>query len=417
MLKLRMTSLYVHIPFCLKKCIYCDFVSGIYDPRKADAYIDALNKEIHNIPEKTHLSTLFIGGGTPTTLSKNTLTKLIRHIFSHCSFTENYEATIEANPGTVDKEKLQAIRSAGINRISIGIQSFNDDELALLGRIHTSEEAVHAVRLARDAGFENIGIDLIYGIPGQDIGSWKKTLEKAAMLKPEHISTYELTVEKGTLLYEYLMFHPLPNPLPSRERALKKTRSQSPPSPRGRGIGGGGNKFTMPEEDKIIEMYEHTIDYLASEGYGHYEISNFAMPGFQCRHNLNYWDRGEYYGAGLGAHSFVDGNRFYNTGDLEEYLKAISENKSPVKETEHITEDTALSEAIFLGLRKTGGINIESFSKRYKINILSRYQNEIAALQEAGLIEIVSSGCSYETNLRLTRKGTPLSNEVFLKFV
>ncbi|MBI4849755.1 MAG: radical SAM family heme chaperone HemW [Nitrospirae bacterium] len=430
MLKLRMTSLYVHIPFCLKRCIYCDFVSGIYGPRTADAYIEALNKEIRNIPEKTQISTLFIGGGTPTALSANKLTNLIRHIFSHCSFSpphpplakggyDGVEATVEANPGTVDKHKLAAMRSAGINRLSVGIQSFNDDELALLGRIHTSEEAGQAVCLARDAGFENIGIDLIYGIPGQDIESWRETLEKAAMLKPEHISTYELTVEEGTGLHEYLK-----NPPTSRCNALQQ-REPSPFFKGGdytplwkRGVRGDFvGRVRLPDEDKIIEMYEHTIDYLVSKGYSHYEISNFAMPGYQCRHNLNYWDRGEYFGAGLGAHSFVYGKRFCNTCDLEEYLKAVSEDKSPVKGTGHIPEDQALSEAIFLGLRKTGGISIESFLKRYGINMLSHYQNEIAALQEEGLIEIVGSGCSYETDLRLTRKGILLSNEVFLKFV
>jgi len=375
-------------------------VSGIYDPRKADAYIDALDKEVLNIPEKTQISTLFIGGGTPTALSVHALSNMIRNVFSRFSFIGDYEATIEANPGTVDKDKFQAIRSSGINRVSIGIQSFDDDELSLLGRIHSSDEAEQAVRLARDAGFKNIGTDLIYGIPGQDILSWRKTLEKAVRLKPEHISTYELTVEKGTLLYEYLMFRP-----------------QSPPSPRGRGTGGGGNKFTMPDEDKIIEMYEHTIDYLTAEGYSHYEISNFSLPGYECKHNLNYWDRGEYYGIGLGAHSFMYGKRFHNTDNLEDYLKTISEGKSTVKETELITEEKALSEAIFLGLRKTGGINLESFSKRYRVNVLGRFEKEIKEFQEAGLLEITESECSYETTLRFTRKGLLLSNEVFARFI
>jgi oxygen-independent coproporphyrinogen-3 oxidase len=394
-------SLYVHIPFCLKRCVYCDFVSGLYDPGRADVYVDALKKELSNISENfTELipppppllkggifSTLFIGGGTPTALSSGTLSGLINHIFSHFSFTEDYEATIEANPGTVEKDKLKAIRKAGINRVSIGIQSFDDNELLFLGRIHTSEEAEQAVQLARDSGFDNIGIDLIYGIPGQSIESWKTTLDKSVRLKPKHISAYELTVERGTLLYEYLMSHPHPDPDP-----------------------------TTPE-DKIIEMYEYTIDCLTSEGYIHYEISNFSLPDCQCRHNLNYWDRGEYFGAGLGAHSFINGKRFYNTDNLDEYLGLISANKTPVKESEIITGDMALSEALFLGLRKTGGVNVEAFSGRYKKNILSYYQKEIADLQGAGLIEVVSSGCSYETALKLTRRGLILSNEVFTKFI
>lgn len=385
-------SLYVHIPFCLKRCIYCDFVSGVYDPEKADAYIKALKKEISNIAGAGPFSTLYIGGGTPTALSASVLTDLINHIFSHFKFEDNYEATIEVNPGTIDKEKLQVIRSLGINRISIGIQSFNDRELAFLGRIHSSQEAEQAVYSARDAGFENIGTDLIYGIPGQDMVAWKKTLETTVLLKPEHISTYELTVEEDTMLY-------------------KRCKGQEIRDK------GQGSRCKMLSEENIVEMYEYTIDYLRSHGYTHYEISNFALPDCQSRHNLNYWDRGGYYGTGLGAHSFIKGNRYCNTDNLDAYLRAFSENKSSVKESEYIAEDKVLSESLFLGLRKTVGINIESFSKRYKINVLSHYQNEIRELQEAGLIEIVSSGCSYETILRLTRKGLLLSNEVFARLI
>jgi oxygen-independent coproporphyrinogen-3 oxidase len=386
-------SLYVHIPFCLKRCIYCDFVSVTYDPEKADAYLKALKKEIFEIPDGTFFSSLYIGGGTPTALSTNALSDLINHIFDHFNFPEDYEATIEANPGTIGKEKLLAICTSGINRISIGIQSFNNDELAFLGRIHTPEEAEQTVYMAKDAGFENIGIDLIYGLPGQSIDSWRKTLERAVSLKPKHISTYELTVEKGTVLYKLL-----------------SNNHSSPPLSKG-GIKG------IAYEDEIIGMYNHTIDYLTSNGFMHYEISNFAMPDYFCRHNLNYWNRGEYHGAGLGAHSYINGKRFYNTDNLDDYLGLISANKTPVKETENITEDKALSEAIFLGLRKTEGINVESFFRQYKKNIPGYYHKDIKDLQEAGLLEVTSSGCSYETNLKLTRKGLLLSNEIFARFI
>ncbi|MBI5665588.1 MAG: radical SAM family heme chaperone HemW [Nitrospirae bacterium] len=401
-------SLYVHIPFCLKRCIYCDFVSGIYNPARADIYIEALKKEISNISNEKPISTLFIGGGTPTALSANALSDLINHIFTHFSFTENYEATIEANPGTLDKEKLQALRSSGINRLSIGIQSFNDNELSFLGRIHTSGEAEQAVHLAKESGFENVGIDLIYGIPGQSFASWMVTLEKAVSLKPKHISTYELTVEEGTLLYGYLKNPPTSPFSKGGESSLLWQRGAR---------GDFSIKTLLPDEDKIIEMYEHTIDYLTADGYSHYEISNFAMPGYQCRHNITYWNRGEYCGAGPGAHSFINGKRFHNTDDLDEYLKLVSENMSPVNGSETITEDMALSEALFLGLRKTGGVNVEAFSRRYNKNILSHYQQEIDDLREAGLLEVASSDCSYETTLRLTRKGLVLSNEVFTKFI
>lgn len=380
-------SLYIHIPFCLKKCIYCDFVSGIYDPATAREYVDAMKKEICRIPADAGLSTLYTGGGTPTALSTPVLQDLLRNIFSHFRFCDGYEATIEANPGTLDKEKLQALHSAGINRISIGIQSFRDDELVFLGRLHTSQEAVQAVQLASDAGFENIGIDLIYGIPGQSIVSWMETLRDAVNLKPKHISTYELTAEEETPLYQFL------NSPPDKIPDLFRRRSKRLP------------------EGTIIEMYNRTIDYLKVEGYVHYEISNFAIPDFFCRHNLHYWDRGEYYGAGLGAHSFINGKRSYNTDSLRDYLNIIAKGESPVKETESITEDKALSEAIFLGLRKVEGISVQAISELYGKDILNLYGKDIKDLVESGLIELEKE------NIRLTRKGLLLSNEVFERFI
>jgi len=240
-------SLYIHIPFCIKRCIYCDFVSGIYSPDKEVTYMEALKKEIELLPKDISFKTLYIGGGTPTALSTASLEGLITHVFHSLNFAEIYEATIEANPGTVDNEKLLTLRSSGINRISIGVQSFIDSELKFLGRIHTAEQAREAIDLARAAGFKNVGIDLIYGIPGQREQSWEKTLEMTVSLKPEHISTYELTVEQGTELYKMLKVHPHPNPPPSRGRDYNRIPSfdewttnkiafnQDSPSPGGRG--------------------------------------------------------------------------------------------------------------------------------------------------------------------------------------
>jgi len=377
-------SLYVHIPFCLKRCIYCDFVSGIYDPDRANDYINALKAEISTLENKEPLETLFIGGGTPTTMSNELLSDLITSIFNHFGFSNNYETTIEANPGTLENNKLQSLIASGINRLSFGVQSFNNDLLEFLGRIHSSEEAVQAVGMARNAGFNNISIDLIYGIPGQTLNIWQKTLKKAVELHPEHISTYEITYEKDTELY--CMFKE-------------------------------GNKINPPEEDEIVDMYEYTIDFLKANGFSHYEISNFALPGFECRHNLNYWDRGEYYGAGLGAHSFVDSRRYFNIREIDRYIKLVLDNQSPVDAIEEITLDMALSEALFLGLRKTDGINIEMLAKAFSKNILGDYEETIHKLKQAGLIEIVSSDCSYESILKLTNRGLLLSNEVFVKFL
>ena len=386
-------SLYVHIPFCLKRCIYCDFVSGIYDPQKEGVYIEALKKEISGIPQNASFSTLYIGGGTPTALSEQALTGLIKHIFKQIDFTDDYEATIEANPGTINKEKLLALRSSGINRISIGVQSFNDDELKFLGRLHSSYDAERAVILSRECGFRNTGVDLIYGIPGQEASAWRKTLEEAVSLRPEHISAYELTAEDGTLLYEYLKSPTLP-PVLAKE-------------------GISGRKWRVIEEDQIIEMYEYTIDFLKEEGYLHYEISNFSLPGFACRHNLNYWDAGSYYGAGLGAHSHINRERFHNTDNLEEYIDFMSNGVNPVKGKEEITPEMAVSEALFLGLRRTDGMDLKKFTKSFGSDVISSFRKEISEFEESGLIEVYDSG----SRIRLTRKGLLLSNEVFIRFM
>ncbi|KPJ99250.1 MAG: hypothetical protein AMK71_10040 [Nitrospira bacterium SG8_35_4] len=377
------SSLYIHIPFCLKRCIYCDFVSGIYDPGKADRYCAALKKEIVGIPAGTPLNTVYIGGGTPSTLSSDALSDLMSCVVNHFKFAGDYEATIEVNPGTLDREKLTALRAAGINRLSIGVQSFQSQELAVLGRIHSSEEAEQAVILAKDAGFDNVGIDLIYGIPGQSPDSWKTTLEKAVNLSPQHISVYELTVEEGTVLAELLR------------------------------PGQKGFPLHLLEEESIIDMYKCAIDYLTSRGYVHYEISNFAGPEFLCRHNLNYWDRGEYYGAGLGAHSLSGKRRFHNTTDLDAYIKAVYENRSPVAESELINREKAVSEAIFLGLRKTAGINLNAVSTTLKTDILSRHLEVIHELQQAGLADFDMR----TSRLCLTDTGRLLSNEVFIKLL
>jgi oxygen-independent coproporphyrinogen-3 oxidase len=357
----------------------------MYSPEREKAYGAALKREITDISADTPMKTLYIGGGTPTSLSIEALSDLITCIFQHFSFTGNYEATIEANPGTLNREKLRAICSSGINRISIGVQSFQDKELHCLGRMHSAQDAERAVSLARDAGIDNVGIDLIYGIPGQTLESWKDSLERAASLGPQHISAYELSIEKET---------PLSSDI-SR-----------------------GN-LTLPDEEQIISMYEHTMEYLEAEGFLHYEISNFAIKGLFCRHNINYWDRGEYYGVGLGAHSFMKGVRYMNTGDLDEYIKTQPVNKRHLQESEIIDDNRALSEALFLGLRKTRGIHLESFSKTYGLDIMKKYRNEIRELQEAGLIEMKPPDKTSQVGLylRLTRRGIILSNEVFMKFL
>ena len=382
-----MPGLYIHIPYFLKRCSYCDFISGIYNPALADSYISALKIEISRLPNKHPISTLFIGGGTPTTLSTDQLHSLLNTVFQHFSFIENYEATIEANPGTLDIKKLTLLRQAGINRLSIGMQSFNDQELALLGRIHSSEEARRSIEIGREAGFTNIGIDLIYGLPGQTQDSWHYNLKTAVSLRPQHISAYELTFEKDTELSLFMK-----NPA-------------------------NASLISQDCEEEIIDMYYHAIDYLDSKGYAHYEISNFAKNDKECRHNLNYWDRGTCYAAGIGAHSFVDKVRSANISDINKYIQTFSQGNLPFQDPRFITDEEAFSEALFLGMRKTRGVCIESFAKRYKKNLLTIYVKEIKELTAMGLIEISASECSYESELRLTRRGLVLSNEVFERFI
>ncbi len=376
-------SLYVHIPFCLKRCIYCDFVSGIYSPDIESSYINALKKEIRSIHHEITMNTLYIGGGTPSVLSSEALSDLVIEIFNNFDFSEGCEATIEMNPGTLSREKIQAVQPFGINRVSIGVQSFDDSVLRSLGRIHTADDSAQAVAIAGDAGFKNISVDLIYGVPGQSVASWEETLKKTVELKPRHISTYELTVEEGTLLYDRIK----------------------------------AGKLKMPEEERIVEMYDYAVDYLSSRGFVHYEICSFALPGFYCRHNLNYWDSGGYLGAGLGAHSFVDNKRFYNTDDINKYIRALSDNESTVAKAEEITKDKALSEVFYLGMRKTSGINLSKISGVFGMDIFDHYQKELEEMLDAGLIERYSSGKSKDNYIRLTRKGLLLSNEVFHKFI
>lgn len=372
-------SLYLHVPFCVKRCAYCDFVSGIYSRGKETAYAEALKREVQRIDNPGSLSTLYIGGGTPTVLSGVVLSALVGHIFKALLFAPEYEATIEANPGLIETDKLLMIRSSGITRISIGVQSFNRNELKTLGRLHGPDDAEQGMQCARRCGFDNIGIDLIYGIPGQCMDSWRETLQSTVRLRPEHISTYELTLEEGTKI----------------SRDISKGR------------------YKKPEDEMVVAMYNKAIDYLSAEGYEQYEISNFALPGYRCRHNLNYWDAGDYYGVGLGAHSHISGVRYQNTENLDEYIDSVHRDAGPVISRVELTPDEKMSEALFLGLRKTDGIDLKRLLITSGFDILSRYQNEIKELEEAGLLEKNAKG----SRIRLTRRGLLLSNEVFLRFV
>ncbi len=370
--------LYIHIPFCIKKCLYCDFFSVPYNAQLAENYTNALCKELSLKKDFAQsLNTIYIGGGTPSLLPDECFTKLFQCLRNNYHFSPDIEITVETNPGTLDKPKVNTMISTGVNRLSVGIQSFNNNELLFLGRIHNAEEAFRSIDPIKKAGIKNFSIDLMYGIPGQTRESWEISLAKAVELSPSHISTYELTLEENTPLYAIIKSDPI----------------------------------ATPDEDLILEMYNHTIDYLAGRGHEHYEISNFALPGFKCIHNLNYWNRGEYIGTGAGAHSFVNGVRTKNIADVNKYIDSL--NTGIIHETESlmITPAESLKEIIFLGLRKTEGINAKDIpsSTIGDREALKKLFDASGELIWEGYLEL------NEDSLRLTRKGIVISNTIIVK--
>ncbi len=377
--------LYIHVPFCISKCSYCDFYSlplGSVSQDVFSEYVKALCAEINQKKEYLkYLKTIYIGGGTPSILPTKEISNLIESINKISLFDKDIEITIEVNPNSVDHEKLKDYLSLGINRLSIGVQSFCNDELSILGRIHNEAEAEQAIELSRKAGFKNISLDLIYGIPNKDsdidlnrIKNWQYSLKKALKFCPEHLSLYELTYEEGTKI----------------TNAIK-------------------NKgLFAPNEEVIKEMYYLGIDILKQHGYRQYEISNFSKEGFQCLHNLNYWDRGEYIGIGAGAHSFFDKKRSANFSDILLYIEKIRNNEVPIVEEIVLNKEEEIKELVFLGLRKTKGIEV---SKLYDKNLMDLLDGILSELISQGLLEIKDG------YLRLTRKGLILSNEVIVRIL
>lgn len=404
----RELELYVHIPFCVKKCAYCDFLSAPAGEREIRAYTDALIREIRARGENhkdCRVSTVFLGGGTPSVLSGGDAARIFRALKKSFDIAENPEITLEVNPGTVTEEKTAAWKNAGINRISIGLQSVNDRELKMLGRIHTFREFLNTWKLVRRAGFNNVSIDLISAIPGQTVQSWERTLRTVAELGPEHISAYSLIIEEGTPFYTLYG--------DGKEKA-------------------GDSSFPLlPDEDEDREIYQRTASVLNEYGYHRYEISNYAREGYECRHNLGYWERKEYLGLGLGASSLIRECRFHNTADMEKYMhvygsggKAAEGKKnsasscmktegqnSTLEEIEKLSVEDQMEEFMFLGLRKTAGISPEDFRRSFDRNIMDVYGEKLIKLEKQGLIR--NSGA----RIRLTERGTDISNYVFSEFI
>ena len=368
-------ELYVHIPFCVRKCQYCDFLSCPSDEETKDRYIEALLKEIRAAEhtEDYEIVSVFIGGGTPSALKAEAIASIMRTLQEKFFFCEDAEVTIEANPGTVDLEKLTIYRNVGINRLSLGLQSTDAEELKLLGRIHSYEEFLKSYEWAREAGFSNINIDLMFAIPGQTGEAWRQHLYQVAELNPEHISAYSLIIEEGT---------------PFAEQNLD-----------------------LPDEDTEYQMYEDTAEILERYGYRQYEISNYAKQGYMCRHNAGYWQRLEYLGFGLGASSLYGGMRFSNTHQMQEYLKESRNPDQIRKDVTVLSRNEQIEEFMFLGLRMTDGISEKKFEENFNVRLMDIYGDILQKYEETGFMEHI------ETKWRLTRKGIHVSNHILADFL
>ena len=379
----RELELYIHIPFCVKKCAYCDFLSGPASNQQIEEYVQALIEEIRYYKEfakNYEVSTVFWGGGTPSLLTGEQMKVLMEALGQTFFIRQNAEITMEANPGTVTVEKLLACQKAGINRISFGLQSVNNEELKMLGRIHTYEEFLESYEAARKAGFQNINVDLISAIPKQTVSSWEQTLQTIISLQPEHISAYSLIVEEGT--------------------TFAKLYGE-----------GCELEHLLPSEEEERRMYERTEELLQEAGYHRYEISNYAKEGDECQHNLGYWERKEYLGLGLGASSLIEETRFHNTDEMEEYLRDANNPILLRREQEKLDRQEQMEEFVFLGLRKIRGIQEEKFAEMFGEDIWDCYGKNLERVIKEGLLE------REEGVLRLTRKGIDVSNYVFYEIL
>lgn len=363
-------GLYIHIPFCKSKCLYCDFYSCSSSENLMIDYSRALAEEINSIGD-IKIKTIFIGGGTPTYLSLDAMNVLSKGI-KNLNKCKDLEFTIEGNPGTFTMEKLKLYKDMGANRLSIGLQAAQNNLLKTLGRIHSSQDFKEAVNMGRKAGFNNINVDLIFGIPGQSLDDWKETLNLVADLNLDHISAYSLIIEEGTEFYRM----------------------------------NNEGKLQLPDEDLEREMYSYVVGFLKEKGYIHYEISNFAKIGMECRHNFIYWNMEEYFGIGAAAHSYIDGKRYSNQCSIEGYI-----NGQEIKDIHVNSLEDDMSEFMFLGLRKIDGISIDKFNKRFKINIFDVYGKVIDKYINLGLMLLEGD------SLRLSIEGIQLSNTVMCDFV
>ncbi|WP_372662826.1 radical SAM family heme chaperone HemW [Cohnella sp.] len=375
-------ALYIHIPFCTNKCFYCDFNSYVAAGQPIDAYLDALENEMRltvaQLPP-TRIDTVFVGGGTPTVLNPSQMARFLASVQKHFPLAPDVEFTMEANPGTTDMEKLAAMREGGVNRISFGAQTFDDGLLAAIGRIHAAQDVVQSIANAKAAGFTNLSIDLMFGLPNQTLQQLRDSVTKALGLDLPHYSLYGLKVEENTLFHRLYQRDELP----------------------------------LPEEDDELAMYEHLMERLSGAGYRHYEISNFARPGYESRHNTTYWRNEPYYGLGAGAHGYAKGLRHINIKGVQPYIDAA--NKSlPLLEQSRVSLEEAMGDFMMVGLRLQTGVTQLDFSRQFEGAKLEEvFGPALKRLQTQGLLEKQEEPIGY----RLTPKGVIFGNEVFGAFV
>lgn len=375
-------AVYIHIPFCTNKCYYCDFNSFVTkNPQLVWDYLEALEREMEETVRRfppEQIRTIFVGGGTPTFLDAKQMEFFLASVAKHFpNRGADLEFTLEANPGTTDPEKLSVMRAGGVNRISFGVQSFDDSLLQRIGRIHDSEQVYRSLAHAKEAGFTNLSIDLIFGLPDQTLGLFQKTLDAAFSLDLPHFSSYSLKVEENTL------FHTL----------YEK------------------DKLPLPPEEEEVTMYDTLMSEMEAHGYRQYEISNFARPGYESRHNMTYWRNEPYYGIGAGAHGYVNGERHVNAGPVQQYIQLVQERGLPRIEQFAVTAEEQMEDHMIMGLRMMSGVDEAGFAARFGVSLADVFRNSMADLIDAGLLERTGG------YLRLTKKGIPLGNEVFARFL
>jgi oxygen-independent coproporphyrinogen-3 oxidase len=371
-------GLYIHIPFCRSRCSYCDFATGLYESGLAERYVRALVEEIGSSNEAAaRVDTIYFGGGTPSLLAPGQLDQILLALHEKFDVDPASEITLEINPGSITLEKLREFRSLGINRASFGAQTFDDRELAKLGRSHTAADTRRTFHDLRAAGFANVSFDLIAGLPGQTLDGWQRNVAEALQLRPEHLSFYLLEIHPDTPLAQHI------------ERGIQPA----------------------PDDDLAAVMYESMLERATQAGYEHYEISNLCRPGFQSRHNTKYWTGAPYFGFGCSAHSY-DGakRRWSNHHDMLEYVRLVEKGFLPISKKQVLTENDIRAEALFLGLRLMRGVNLQQYREAFGVDLLAKHLVELERFQAAGLIEL-------DEELKLTRNGALLSNEVFSAFV